>query len=75
MTIPEEVADDVYVAGARLDGERLLTNGGRVLGVTSVEESLEDAINASYKKAENIKFENAYYRTDIGKRALAAYEK
>ncbi len=75
MTIPSDIADDVYVAGAKLDGDKLLTNGGRVLGVTSVAESLEDAINASYKKAENVKFENAYYRTDIGKRALAAYEK
>ena len=75
MTISPEVAEDVYVAGARLDGEKLLTNGGRVLGVTSVADSLEDAIKASYKKAEKIKFENAYYRTDIGKRALAAYEK
>ena len=75
MTIAPEVADDVYVAGAKLEGGKLLTNGGRVLGVTSVAESLGDAICASYKKAENIKFENAYYRTDIGKRALAAYEK
>ncbi len=75
MTIPADIADDVYVAGARLDGDKLLTNGGRVLGVTSVAESLEDAVKASYKKAENIKFGNAYYRTDIGKRALAAYEK
>ena len=75
MTIAPEVADDVYVAGARLEGGKLLTNGGRVLGVTSVAESLGDAINASYKKAEKIKFGNAYYRTDIGKKALAAYEK
>ena len=75
MTIPADIADDVYVAGAKLDGDKLLTNGGRVLGVTSVAESLEDAVKASYKKAENIKFGNAYYRTDIGKRALAAYEK
>jgi phosphoribosylamine--glycine ligase len=75
MTIPQEVAPDVYVAGAKLEGDKLLTNGGRVLGITSVAESLEEAIKASYKKAEEIKFENAYYRTDIGKRALAAYGK
>ena len=75
MTIPADVASDVYVAGAKLEDGKLLTNGGRVLGVTSVAESLEYAIKASYKKAEKIKFENAYYRTDIGKRALAAYEK
>ena len=75
MTIPDEIANDVYVAGAKLAGGKLLTSGGRVLGVTSVAESLEDAICASYKKAEKIKFDNAYYRTDIGKRALAAYKK
>ena len=75
MTIPDDVANDVYVAGAKLDGDKLLTNGGRVLGVTSVADSLEDAIRASYKKAEEIRFDNAYYRTDIGKRALAAYKK
>ena len=75
MTIPDEVAGDVYVAGAKLADGKLLTNGGRVLGVTSVAESLEDAIRASYEKAEKIKFGNAYYRTDIGKRALAAYKK
>ena len=75
MTIPENIACDVYVAGAKLDGDKLLTNGGRVLGVTSISESLEEAIKASYKKAEEIKFENAYYRNDIGKKALAAYGK
>ena len=72
MTIPEDIAPDVYVAGAKLDGERLLTNGGRVLGVTSVADSLGDAIKASYTKVEKIHFDNAYYRNDIGQRALAA---
>ncbi len=75
LTIADDVAEDVYVAGARLEGGKLLTNGGRVLGVTSVADSLEKAIAESYKKAEKIKFENAYYRTDIGKKALAAYNK
>ena len=72
MTIPEDIAPDVYVAGAKLDGEKLLTNGGRVLGVTSVADSLGDAIKASYTKVEKIHFDNAYYRNDIGQRALAA---
>ncbi len=75
MTIPEAVAPDVYVAGAKLSGGRLLTNGGRVLGVTSVAQSLEEAVAQSYQKAKEIKFDNAYYRSDIGKRALAAYGK
>ncbi len=75
MTIPENIAPDVYVAGAKLTDGKLLTNGGRVLGVTSVADSLEEAIAKSYEKAKYIKFDNAYYRTDIGKRALAAYKK
>ena len=74
MTIPEELCSSVYVAGAKLDGDKLLTNGGRVLGVTSIDDTLEGAIKASYDKVQNIKFGNAYYRHDIGKRALAAYK-
>jgi phosphoribosylamine--glycine ligase len=72
MTIPQDVAPDVYVAGAKLSDGKLLTNGGRVLGVTSIAETLEDAIKASYAKVERIHFSNAYYRHDIGQRALAA---
>ncbi len=72
MTIPEEVKDSVYVAGATLKDGKLLTNGGRVLGVTAVSDTLESAITASYKKVEKISFENAYYRKDIGARALKA---
>ena len=75
MTIPGEVAPDVYVAGARLEGGRLLTNGGRVLGITSVADSLEVSVSQSYEKAKKIHFEGAYYRSDIGKKALAAYKK
>ena len=72
MDIPAEIAPDVYVAGAKLQDGKLLTNGGRVLGVTSIAETLEDAIKASYAKVERIHFDNAYYRHDIGQRALAA---
>ena len=72
MTIPAEIAPDVYVAGAKIKDGKLLTNGGRVLGVTSIAETLEDAIKASYAKVEKIHFDNAYYRHDIGQRALAA---
>ena len=72
MTIPGDVAADVYVAGAKLSDGKLYTNGGRVLGVTSVEDTLEAAIAASYAKVQKISFGNAYYRHDIGQRALAA---
>ena len=74
MTIPAEIENSVYVAGAKLDGDDLLTNGGRVLGVTSVADSLDAAIAKSYEKVEKIKFDNSYYRHDIGQKALLAYK-
>ena len=74
MNIPAEIEDKVYIAGAKLEGEKLLTNGGRVLGVTATCDSLGDAIKASYAMVEQISFENAYYRHDIGARAMAALE-
>ncbi len=74
MTIPAEIENNVYIAGAKLDGERLLTNGGRVLGATAIADSLGEAIAASYKMVEKISFGNVYYRHDIGARAMAALE-
>ena len=72
IKIADDVQDSVYVAGARLDGEKLLTAGGRVLGVTAVANTLEDAITMAYKKTEGVDFLGAYMRKDIGKRALLA---
>ena len=72
ITIDSAISDSVYVAGARLDGERLLTAGGRVLGVVAVEDELASAVESAYKKVVGVSFEGAYYRTDIGKRALCA---
>ncbi len=71
ITIPQEVADSVYVAGASLKDGKLVTSGGRVLGVTATANTLKDAIEKAYDKVEKISFGNAYYRHDIGKRALA----
>lgn len=65
--------ENVFVAGARLENGKLLTNGGRVLGVTAIADTLEDAIKNAYKKVEKISFENSYCRSDIGQRALKAY--
>ncbi len=72
ITIPEDVADSVYVAGAQLEGSALLSAGGRVLGVTAIGESLEAAIDAAYAKVSKVSFENAFYRHDIGKKAKEA---
>ncbi len=72
ISIPEDIASNVYVAGAKIENGVLKTAGGRVLGVTSVEDSLESAIASSYEMVKKISFENAYYRNDIGKKAKEA---
>ena len=72
MTIPAEINDNVYVAGAVLKDGKLLTNGGRVLGATAVEGDLKSAIDSAYALVDKISFGNAFYRHDIGAKALAA---
>lgn len=72
ISIPEQLRDRVYVAGAKLDNGQLLSSGGRVLGVTELAATLPEAIEKAYADVEKISFENAYYRRDIGKRALEA---
>lgn len=72
ITIPEEIKDSVYVAGATLEDSTLKTSGGRVLGVTAIGDTLTTAIDSAYAKVKTIKFENAYYRNDIGKKAKEA---
>jgi len=75
LTIPAEFAGNVFVAGAKLADGKLVTAGGRVLGVTALGENLEKAIENSYKIVPNIKFENSFYRHDIGAKALALSKK
>ncbi len=74
ITIPDKTKPCVYVAGAEQKDGTLVTSGGRVLGVTAVEDGLEQAIKTAYAAVETIHFENAYYRHDIGARALKAGE-
>ena len=74
LTIPAAVADSVYVAGAAIKDGVLVTNGGRVLGATAVADSLPAAIEGAYALVEQISFDNAYYRHDIGAKALQAKE-
>ena len=74
ITIPAEADDKVYVAGAVLADGKLVTSGGRVLGVTQIADTLDEAISAAYKTVGTISFKNAFYRRDIGARALSAKE-
>ena len=64
--------EDIYIAGARKQGEKLVTSGGRVLGAVATAEDLPRAVEAAYALAGRISFQNAYMRHDIGRRALAA---
>ena len=72
ITMTPEAAAHTYVAGAKLEGGKLLTSGGRVTGTTAVADSLADAIREAYRLASGVQFENAYRRSDIGQRALQA---
>ena len=72
ITMSEEAAAHTYVAGAKKDGDRLLTAGGRVLGVTAVAPTLEEAVKEAYRLSSEVDFANKYCRSDIGRRALAA---
>jgi len=72
MSIPETLSENVYVAGAAIKDGILVTNGGRVLGATAVEDTLDKAIASAYAMVETIHFDNAFYRHDIGAKALKA---
>ena len=74
LKIPHKVRDKVFVAGAAMKYGSLITNGGRVAGCTAVEDTLPEAIESAYRIAEQVRFENAYCRRDIGQRALRALE-
>ena len=74
ITIPEDIADSVYIAGAKKEDGKLLTDGGRVLNSVAVADTLENALKKAYENTEKIKFENSYLRRDIGQRALKAKE-
>jgi len=72
ISIPEDVSEYVYVAGAAEKDGKLVTAGGRVLGVTAVADTLPEALKIAYERTEKIDFEGAFYRRDIGGRALKA---
>ena len=70
ITIPDDIKDKVYIAGAAIKDKKLVTSGGRVLGAVDTAKSLEDAVKGAYSLVEKIYFENAYFRHDIGAKAL-----
>ncbi len=68
ITMPAD--KNIYIAGAKLADGKLLTGGGRVLGVTETAETLGAAIEKAYETVKTVNFENAFYRKDIGKKAM-----
>ncbi len=60
----------VFHAGTKKVGNKILTSGGRVLGVTGLGGSIKEAMNKTYQAVEKIKFEGMHFRRDIGKKAL-----
>lgn len=72
LTMSDRAAAHTYVAGAKLEDGKLVTAGGRVTGTTAVRGTLEEAIAAAYRLSAGVKFTNAYSRSDIGQKALAA---
>ena len=76
MTFPESTPANVSIihAGSKIAGDKLVTNGGRVLGITAAAPTLAEALKDAYAAAETVDFEGKYMRHDIGQRALAAME-
>lgn len=70
ISIPSDLTESVYVAGAEKRDGKMITNGGRVIGVTATADTLKEAVAAAYEKVGRISFKNAYYRKDIGAKAL-----
>ena len=69
----ENISSDAFVfhAGTKKQDNKIKSNGGRVLGVTALGSSLEDAINNAYDACNHIHWTNKYHRTDIGKKGLS----
>ena len=74
INIPKELIGKVFVAGAVKKDGKLLTSGGRVLGVTEIAHDLKTAIKKSYNSVQKITFNGAYFRKDIGAKALKGQE-
>ena len=75
ITMDADAAENTFVAGAKTVDGKMVTGGGRVLGVTATAPTLKEAIAKAYARVNNVSFEGAYYRHDIGGRALKELEK
>lgn len=64
----------VYHAGTKIENDKLVTSGGRVLGVTALGNDIKQALAKSYEGVKAIRFDGAHYRNDIGARALKALD-
>lgn len=71
----ESAKSSIIIAGAKMQGGDLYTTGGRVLGVVAKGENLKEALDKAYKKADLVHFDNAFYRHDIGAKALKVLNK
>lgn len=65
----------VFHAGTKREGRAVVTDGGRVLGVTALGETVEKAIEKAYRAAARIRWDGVYYRKDIGGKAMARASK
>ncbi|NNE30122.1 MAG: phosphoribosylamine--glycine ligase, partial [Saprospiraceae bacterium] len=67
MTIPDPENDSLFFqAGTKKEGSEILTNGGRVLAITSFGNDFREAVQKSLKQAATVEFEGKYFRSDIG---------
>ena len=72
INIEDNIEASVYIAGAKMSDGKLLTSGGRVLGVNATSNTLDGAVKKAYEEIQKVSFDNMYYRRDIGKKALDA---
>ncbi|MEG2720684.1 MAG: phosphoribosylglycinamide synthetase C domain-containing protein, partial [Oscillospiraceae bacterium] len=75
FTDVEDLADTIiYHAGTKSENGKIVTSGGRVLGVTAIGDDLKSAIDKAYIGTKKISFDGAFYRNDIGAKALKILE-
>lgn len=70
ITVDSDCDAEIFSAGTKLVNGDVCTSGGRVLGVCATADNLQAALKKAYENVKKVHFENAYYRTDIGKKAL-----